>query len=94
MTLSPNLNKEAPKHPSRRSLGGGRMFVPAGRTWCPGDGPMMGYWIVPYPRLENISGGQAWQHLVRIPGQNLGPFRFLSADLTRRSDLGEVVEFP
>ncbi|KAL7723118.1 hypothetical protein ACLKA6_016075, partial [Drosophila palustris] len=61
---------------------------------APGDGPMTGYWSVPYPRLEPISGGQARLHLVRLPGQNLGRFRFLSANLTRRPDLGGVVEPP
>ncbi|KAM8701770.1 hypothetical protein ACLKA7_004932 [Drosophila subpalustris] len=39
---------------------------------------------------RTFTGDQAWEHLTRVRGQNLGPFRFLSADLVRRPVPGDV----
>ncbi|KAM8701589.1 hypothetical protein ACLKA7_007770 [Drosophila subpalustris] len=39
---------------------------------------------------RTFTGDQAWKHLARVRGQNLGPFRFLSADLVRRPGSGDV----
>ncbi|KAL7723459.1 hypothetical protein ACLKA6_005668 [Drosophila palustris] len=37
-----------------------------------------------------LSGDQAWKHLDPVRVQNVGLFRFLSTDLTRRPGLGDV----
>ena len=45
---------------------------------------------VPIPILGSSPGIRPGNHLDPIRGQNIGLFRFLSTDLTRRPGLGDV----
>ncbi|KAM8702355.1 hypothetical protein ACLKA7_007785 [Drosophila subpalustris] len=83
-------------HLGRRALGGGRMLVPAGLTWHSGDGPMTGYWSVPCPRLEPISGGRpgyTWSGFPdRISGRRDGRARSLAVNAIKLDRGVENVE--